>query len=151
VRARGWREDNLKPYLGLYGKYWPEEKIHALHLDSNIYVACSHGEAFCLPALDAKLCGNALVHVPWGGTADFADVGDIALPYELESVPERYQYRWEPGAKWASLDFTALVQTLCDIEPPRQYLQNARIAECSFEKVGALMRARVEAVLKGAT
>jgi glycosyltransferase involved in cell wall biosynthesis len=147
VRAMGWREENLKPHLGLYGKYWPEEKIQALHFESNIYVSSSHGEAYGLPSADAKLCGNALVHVPWGGTADFADGGDQALPYTLEPVPA--SYRWEPGAEWASLDFPGLVRALQQIAPPGVYLRNPYVESARFDLVGKLMRERVEAVLGG--
>jgi hypothetical protein len=147
VKANGWAVGNLKPHLGLYGKYWTEEKIHALHFESNIYVACSHGEAFCLPAFDAKLAGNAMVHVPWGGTADFASEGDVALPFELELVPA--SYRWEPGAKWASIDFAALVRALKDVSAPAKYERNAYVEGCRFDRVGALMRRRVESVLRG--
>lgn len=148
VRTNGWREDNLQPHLGLYGKHWPEDKIQALHFASNIYVSASHGEAFCLPAFDAKLCGNAMVHIPWGGTADFSDITDRPLPYELEPVPA--SYRWEPDARWASLDFPALVSALQQVGIPERYVRNDYVESCRLERVGALMRSRVEAVMKGA-
>ncbi|HEX9642304.1 MAG TPA: glycosyltransferase [Candidatus Krumholzibacteria bacterium] len=149
VRTNGWREDNLKPHLGLYGKHWPEDKIHALHFASNIYVSSSHGEAYGLPAFDAKLCGNRLIHIPWGGSADFSDAFDVALPYALEAVPA--SYRWEPGARWASLDFGALVTALRFVAVPPVYERNPRVEACRFDHVGRSMRERVEAVLKSSS
>lgn len=148
VRANGWRLENLKPHLALREEYWPEGKIHELHFASNIYVSSSHGEAFSLPAFDAKLCGNRLIHVPWGGTADFADVNDWGLPYELEAASD--SYRWEANAKWATLDFGALVHAIKNIQPPERYVRNAYVEACGFERVGKLMRERVEAVLRDA-
>ena len=147
VRKNGWTIENLAPALRLRENFWTEAQVEDLHLESNIYVSSSHGEAFGLPAFDAKLCGNRMVHVPWGGTKDFASEGDIALPFELERVPE--SYRWEPSAKWASLDFEALVSALQKVEVPTEFQRNAYVESARFDRVGALMRARVEEVMRG--
>lgn len=78
-----------------------DDKILKLHYDNTIYVCSSRGEAFALPAFDAKVAGNALVHVPYGGTADFENPEtDERVPFGMEPVHE--SYGWEPEAKWAS-------------------------------------------------
>lgn len=146
VRENGWRMENLKPHLALRSEHWTEAQIQELHYKSNIYVAASHGEAFCLPAFDAKVAGSRMVYTPWGGQSDFAEAGDVLVPYELEPVPA--SYRWEPGAQWASVDVAALSRALVEVKAPPRFVRGERVEAMRFERVGALMRERVERVLK---
>lgn len=142
VRKNGWREENLAPQLALREKFWTDAQIENLHLTSNIYVSSSHGEAFGLPAFDAKLAGNRMIYVPWGGTEDFADSGDIALPFELE--PASDTYRWEPGAMWARLDFEALVRALREVRAPEDHARNRHVERAREDVVGSLMKSRID-------
>jgi len=102
----------------------------------------------CLPAFDAKIAGNRLIHVPWGGTADFDDEDDYRLPFQMEPVP--VSYRWDTDAEWASLEFDELVWALSRAAAPWPFARNARVEACSVERVGALMKERVEAVIQRA-
>lgn len=148
VRERGWTLENAAGHLSLYGAHWGEQRILRLHFDSNIYVASSRGEAWCLPAFDAKLAGNRLVHVPFGGTADFAGPGDVPVPFVMGPVPK--SYGWEQDAMWADYQVHALAESLreaarsrVDPEVPAGFEQRF-----GFEAVGSLMRERVLAIQK---
>jgi glycosyltransferase involved in cell wall biosynthesis len=145
VRSNGWRGDRLPGRIHLPGGHWPEKGIQRLHFESNIYVSASSGEAWNLGAFDAKVAGNRLVHVPFGGTADFAGAGDVAVPYELAPVPPEYQ--WEAGAKWARVDVDDLRDALRVAEVPPAFVRGPWLDASEFSRVGALMRARAEAVL----
>ena len=115
-----------------------------LHLENNIYVSASHGEAWGLPAYDAKLAGNRLVYVAWGGVCDFAADEDIAVPCELE--PVHGSYRWEHGARWAGYQLSDLVEGLQRARLPESFARPAGFEEkFSMRAVGEKMRILVDA------
>lgn len=142
VRANGWTSENVRTKLFLVGGRVKRSKIVQLHFDNNIYVSASHGEAWCLPAFDAKLAGNSLVHVPFGGTADFAGANDLEVVWRSGAVPE--SYNWEPSALWAEPDFRSLCAALRRAAPPSAFLEPAGFEDrFSMRAVGTLMRERV--------
>lgn len=116
------------------------DQILKLHFENNIYLAPSSGEAWCLPAFEAKVAGNMVIHTPYGGTADFCDESDYALSYALKEVP--FSYGWPMGSKWAepNLEELSLFMHACD--PPAAF--GRRISErFSLPAVGVQMRARL--------
>lgn len=119
VLSNGWNEQNVRRFVSLLSGRVPRSRIIQLHFVNNIYVCASHGEAWCLPAFEAKLSGNTLVHVPFGGTADFCTEGDVSVPYELGPVPS--SYNWEPDAKWAQYRQSDLVAALKQAEVPERF------------------------------
>jgi glycosyltransferase involved in cell wall biosynthesis len=145
VRARGWHPDLVRHKVRIVDDHLTNDGIRRLHFDNNIYLACSHGEAWCLPAFDAKQAGNRLVHVGYGGTADFASEDDISVPYELEPVHE--SYAWEDGAQWASVDHHQLVAALRRAQPPDDYASSALDDRFRIDQVGELMRRRILSLL----
>jgi glycosyltransferase involved in cell wall biosynthesis len=126
----------------------PPDKMLKLHFDHNIYVAPSHGEAWCLPAFDAKQAGNALVHVDYGGTADFAAPTDIRVPWKLGDVDA--SYGWESGAQWATYALDDLVDALRRAEPPARYERPAALERFTMGAVGAQMARRLLEVTRQA-
>lgn len=119
----------------------PQDKILKLHFDHNIYVASSHGEAWCLPAYDAKLAGNRLVHVPYGGTADFCGPGDVEVPWRFGPVVK--SYNWEPDAQWAAYDVDDLARALKTVEAPERFEIPPGFERFTMQSVGWLMASRV--------
>lgn len=148
VKANGWTIKTLEKHLWLPGGHWAESEIIKLHFNSNIYVSASHGEGFGMPAFDAKVAGNRLIHVPFGGTHDFSDpaAGDIAIPCSPGPVPK--EYGWGEGAEWADYQFSQLVTALTVVIPPDEYRRGPALEGMKFQAVGALMRQRVNAVRK---
>jgi hypothetical protein len=142
VQKNGWTAENVGRGLWLPGAHWSNDEVTRLHFDSNIYVSSSRGEAFNFGAFDAKVSGNRMVHIPFGGTADFASPGDIAVAYELEPVPSEYQ--WEPEAKWASVSVGALSEALRRAAPPEAFVRDWGAERFEMQAVGKLMRERVE-------
>ncbi len=112
----GWTLKSASKHIALISGRLRRSKIVQIHHENNIYVSASSGEAWGLPAFDAKLAGNTLVYVPYGGVADFAEASDIAIPYELG--PAHPSYRWERDAKWASYRLEDLAEALKRAEPP---------------------------------
>lgn len=154
VRRNGWTSKQIAVHqnpmepppntvVTLLGGRIRRSRIVELHYRNNIYVCSSRGEAWCLPAFEAKLAGNRLVHVAYGGTADFADPGDIEVPYKLVDVPR--SYNWEPQAQWADFEQEALKRALIDAEPPERFaIPETFPQRFSQEAIGTQMR---EAVL----
>lgn len=139
VRANGWTMQTLNGKLEMISGRLSPNNLLKLHFDNNIYVCSSHGEAWCLPAFDAKCAGNRLVHIPWGGTADFADPEDVSVPYRLE--PAHPSYKWGEDARWADYNVDDLAIALRKVRPPTCYGRTVRFQErFSLEAVGERMR-----------
>jgi glycosyltransferase involved in cell wall biosynthesis len=133
-----WTGAKLRDHVSVDARRYPRSRILKLHFDHNIYVSSSHGEAHGLPAFEAKLAGNRLVHVPFGGTADFCDTEDVALAFDLEPVPRIYG--WEPDAQWASVDVSALAAALVKARAPEVFVRPSHYERVfGFEAVGRKM------------
>ncbi len=142
VKAHGWNAEKLAQHLWLPSGNWSESEILKLHFDSNIYVCASRGEAFCLPAFDAKVAGNAMILTGFGGAVDFAAPSDALIPYEMEPVPE--VYGWEPEAKWAVASVMSITRAMQMVEPPQTYARHPGLENFTLEAVGKKMRERIE-------
>jgi len=142
VTAKGWTAPLVAQRVKLITDQLGASQMVRLHYEHNIYVSAGHGEAWCLPAFDAKTAGNRLVHVPYGGTADFDDPDDVRVAYQLGPVDP--SYKWEEDAQWAQYDLADLVSALQAAEPPQSYERAAEF-EHKFElaAVGEVMRERV--------
>jgi glycosyltransferase involved in cell wall biosynthesis len=139
VQDNGWTMDNLQGHLSVIEGRLSAKAVLKLHFDNNIYVSPSHGEAWCLPAFDAKVAGNALVHVPYGGTADFACAGDEEVPFRM--APAHPSYKWGEGAQWADYDVEDLGEALRRVCAPSSYWRQPGFEqEFSLEAVGRRMK-----------
>jgi glycosyltransferase involved in cell wall biosynthesis len=120
----------------------PPGGIVKLHFDHNIYVSSSHGEAWCLPAFDAKLSGNRMIHVPYGGTADFDSEDDVRIAYQPGPVDP--SYHWTEGAAWAEYSLADLAAALAAVRAPTGFVRpDSFAARFSLAAVGAQMAERV--------
>jgi glycosyltransferase involved in cell wall biosynthesis len=146
VRKNGWTWNNLKGKLLFVSGRLPDSVITKLHFDHNIYVACSHGEAWCLPAFDAKLAGNALIHVPYGGTRDFSDPEDVQVPFVMG--PAHPSYRWVDGSAWADFSVDDLSAALRIAAPPAAYDRSRQVLNFASAAIGERMRASVLRIVR---
>lgn len=142
VKQNGWTMAALAGKLEMVEGRTGRDQIVRLHFENNIYVSPSHGEAWCLPAFDAKCAGNRLVHVPYGGTDDFDDPTDVRVPFRM--APAHPSYRWGDGAQWADCEVDELAACLRRVEPPAAYGHSQSFVEgFSAAAVGRKMRALV--------
>ncbi len=141
VIANRWTPERITERVQLREGRFPRPQILRMHYYNNIYVAPSHGEAWCLPAFEASLAGNALVYTPTGGIMDFAAPTDIPITL-TDSVPVPRSYNWESDARWAGYDLSSLVAALQRASAPRSH-QGQDLSRFSSEAIGALMRERV--------
>lgn len=133
-----WKPGAVRDHVTIDTRRYPYSKILQLHFDHNLYVLPSHGEAWALPAFAAKLAGNRLVHVPYGGSADYCETEDVAVPYRMEGVHP--SYGWEPDAEWAGYSIEALAGALRKAEPPSAYVRPAHYERAfGMETVGRQM------------
>lgn len=145
-----WTRETFDRHVQLIGERLPADQILKLHFTNNIYVSAGHGEAWCLPAFDAKVAGNRLVHVGFGGTADFAGQGDLGVPWTLG--PVHSSYKWEPGAQWAEYDPQDLTAALRAAVPPAQHERPPQFEErFSMRAVGEQMLRNVLQVAESCT
>ncbi len=133
-----WDAGRLAEQVQVDLRRYPRSKILKLHYDHNLYVQSSHGEAWGLPAFEAKLAGNRLVHVPFGGSADYAEPSDVAIPWSLG--PVHPAYRWEREAEWAEFQVDALAEALHKATAPTEYERPAHYERVfGFDAVGRQM------------
>lgn len=139
----GWSLSSLRDHIQLLDGRIKRSMICKLHYENNIYVSASHGEAFGLPAFDAKLAGNAMVYVPYGGVADLAEDSDIQIPWSFG--PADPSYRWEHGAQWAHYLIEDLSEGLKRARVPDEFRRPERFEqEFSLAAVGRKMRDLVD-------
>lgn len=120
--------------------------ILRLHYENNVYVCSSHGEAWCLPAFEAKVAGNRMVHVPYGGTADFAAEGDVAIDWVLAPVPPEANYGWNRDAQWAEFEVSDISKALLGVKVSAAYRPDWFEKRFSAPAVGNLMKLRIVAL-----
>lgn len=146
IQEGKWNRSQLQSKLTVLDGNLRRDQILKLHFDNNIYVAPSCGEAWCLPAFEAKLAGNRLIHVPFGGTQDFSESSsDIALDHFFEDVPS--SYGWQEGAQWAQIHTETLCTALRDVSVPVVYRRPDNFDErFSMGAVGHLMRYRLREI-----
>jgi hypothetical protein len=102
VQSNGWTEALIDRFVQFHCEVWTEDQITALHAWGDINISSSRGEGWNMPARDAKLAGNRLVHVPSGGSEDFAGVYD--LPVRITGYgPSPFS-----GVVWAQFDPNSL-------------------------------------------
>lgn len=141
--APHWTAKQAAERIVLLSGRGPRTGIIELHYRNNIYVASSHGEAWCLPAFEARMAGNALVAVPYGGMCDFMPAdGDPALsivePSGLEPVDG--SYRWPEGSEWCAFSVEALGEALRRAQAPKQFQFAAELGQFEMRRVGVQMR-----------
>jgi len=126
VADNGWTKENYSQKLRIATKKLSDEKLLELHRLNNIYVTCSHGEAWDLPAFDARAAGNRLVYTGYGGAEDYAGEEDmrIALHQLIAGKPDlepvHSGYGWEPTAMWATCTIAEIRAALRLASPPRR-------------------------------
>lgn len=135
-----WAEESAAAKIQIMSGFFNRSQIIKLHYMNNIYVSPSCGEAWGLPAFEAKVAGNKLVHVPWGGTQDFAGPDDIEIGHTMESPPK--SYGWE-DTKWASASVDQIATALKKAEPGRFARSPEFDNRFSLASVGALMKERI--------
>jgi len=143
AKNNGWTAETFAQHVKIFNARKPRSEIIALHFYNNIYVSASHGEAWGLPPFEAKLAGNAMVHVPYGGTCEFADPKlDVTVPIHM--APVDASYGWETTAQWADYEIADLALALQRVKPPTEYAVHPGLERFSLKHVGLEMR---EAVL----
>jgi glycosyltransferase involved in cell wall biosynthesis len=137
-----WSAEKVAERVILLSGRGPRTGIIELHYRNNIYVCSSHGEAWCLPAFEALVSGNALVAVPYGGVVDFMPPDkqvtlSVVLPSGMELVPE--SYRWPPGTEWCGFTVDALADALRRATVPARFEIPEHIQRFEMARVGAQM------------
>lgn len=142
AESSGWSREQMFKQLTPIDGHLRADQILKMHFENNIYLAPSSGEAWCLPAFEAKVAGNAVIHTPYGGTSDFCASSDPALSFEMGAVP--MTYGWPTGSQWAVPHWDDFVQELQNCDAPKEYVRPPDFeARFSLSAVGKLMRARL--------
>jgi glycosyltransferase involved in cell wall biosynthesis len=146
VQAMGWTPERFEQRVRIVTRTMTEEKIAKLHADNNIYVSCSHGEGWDMPAFDARCAGNRLVYTGWSGPAEFAGEDDARVwRGRIPMEPVHPGYVWEANAGWAQCPVPDLRVALRAAEPPKRRVHPPEFCRrYGFGAVGARMARRIE-------
>lgn len=156
VISNGWTDANYAERLRIVTKKISDPQLAEVHRMNNVYVTCSHGEAWDLPAFDAKVAGNRLVFTGWGGAEDYAEPrrGDVAISPSglmlhpaLDSV--HAGYGWEPNATWCvNPTVPNIMAALRAAEPPTVRMQSPGLyGEFGEHVVGRMMVKSIESIV----
>jgi len=96
VRAMGWTAERAAKALFVTAKNLPAAAMRGMHRSGDVYVTLSRGEGFDMPAYDAALSGNAVVHVPSGGPESYCSA-TYRVPTS-GTVPTHPFYGWPEGS-----------------------------------------------------
>jgi hypothetical protein len=67
---RLYRDESLYPPVVVITDYLSEEMLDRLHATGHCFVLPSHGESWCIPAMDAMGFGNPIIVSNWGAFPD---------------------------------------------------------------------------------
>lgn len=118
VKANGWTSEHMDRLIRVVSDKLSDADIEQIHARNNIYVSSGLGEAWDIPAFEAKLAGNRLVTVGFGGSGEYRELDDVQLVYESEAVHPGYH--WEPDARWAKVSVELLAEGLRQVKPPKE-------------------------------
>jgi glycosyltransferase involved in cell wall biosynthesis len=142
VREKGWTAESFAQRVRVTTKKLTEEQITNLHRENNIYVDCSHAEAWALPAFDARCAGNVLVTTSFGGAREYGGEGDMCIENALE--PVHPGYGWELNAEWCACPVDQLQGALRAVRPPLRRVHPPGLYDRFGQAaVGAQMKALV--------
>lgn len=137
VVSNGWTAEALDRRVRIISERITEADIEALHQRNNIYVSSGLGEAWDIPSFDAKLAGNRMVYVGFGGPEDFASEGDVRVPFDMGPVHPGYD--WEPDAQWAKVRTEDMAAALRTAEPQRRMTPPEYCRQFSYQATGQRM------------
>ena len=69
--VRKYRDNSLYPKVIFTTGYVSNDEIYGLHASCDVFVTTSHGEAWCLPAMDALGFGNHVIAPNFGPFVDY--------------------------------------------------------------------------------
>jgi hypothetical protein len=118
VRAQGWTPENVASRVRVSTKQMTERELARVHEQNNIYVSVSAGEAWDLPAFDAVVAGNALVHTGYGGSSEYGAYARAQYSVAWELGPVDPSYGWEPEARWAAVHVEDVKEMLREVATP---------------------------------
>lgn len=121
VKANGWTSAHIDRLVRVVDKKLTNADMEKLHKSNNIYVSAGLGEAWDLPAFDAKMAGNRLVYVGYGGPSEYAESSDVQVDWS-EMAGVHAFYGWEPGAQWADVSAAQLAEALKKATAPSDRL-----------------------------
>jgi glycosyltransferase involved in cell wall biosynthesis len=142
-----WSAAEARRRIQIVDEEASQDDIRMMHAMHNIYVSASHGEGWEMPAFDAVLSGNTLVHVPYGATDDWAPSSSIRVPYGMASIPSWFcrANGWPSDAEWAWCSVDALAEALQRATPSASV--DADMSAYTVERVAALMHRNLEELL----
>lgn len=146
VRERGWTSEHLDRLVRIIYDRISEEDIQRLHEKNNIYISSGLGEAWDIPAFEARLAGNRIVAVGFGGPSEYMSEDDVLVKRSIG--PVHSQYDWEPDAQWARVATEDMAKAMKLAEPPKFRMVPPELCQLfSHYAVGRRMALSIKQVL----
>jgi glycosyltransferase involved in cell wall biosynthesis len=89
-------------HIGLMSGIISEEEMINIYRFASAFATASHGEGFCLPAVQAMSCGKPVIAAGWSAFQDFPV---IDVRFDLSYVPESVRLPgYDCSQQWAQVD-----------------------------------------------
>ncbi|MFA5759038.1 MAG: glycosyltransferase [Clostridia bacterium] len=149
---RRFENDKLYPPIIIITNRLSEKQLADLHNNCTTYVATSHGESWCMPAVDAICAGNKVVAPRLGGFVDYVgpECGYLLNTYlgpaygERRTVPRLYT----SNDHWYNIDVLQLQEVLRKIYDHKERLcdpyYDQHLTRFSSKNVGLRMLGHIE-------
>lgn len=148
VKANGWTAEHIDRLVRVVDKRLTNEDMEKIHKTNNIYVSAGLGEAWDLPAFDAKMAGNRLVYVGYGGPSGYAESSDVVVEWDSMTDVHPF-YGWEPGAKWADVSAAQLADAMKKAVPPlARLVPQSYCRQYGLLSVGLIMEGYIQELAK---
>lgn len=128
-----------------------ETDMCSLHNTADCFVACSYGEAWCIPAMDAMGFGKTPIVTGWGGFTGYIsnETGWLVNSHQdmVFGLDHQFTDLYTADETWASIDIVDLRRcmreafTNHDLRNQKSLKGISRAFDFSHEEVGALMKA----------
>jgi len=143
------------PNIKILDGFMSESEISRLYEDTDAYVSLHRAEGFGLTIADAMSRGIPVIATGYSGNIDFCNSDVRLVAYALRHVGhDRPRYRsedvWaEPDLEDATSAFTEMVSHHASWVRKALRARQRLQSEFSLQRVGALMKARIELIERG--
>lgn len=151
-----FKDESYYPKIALMTDYMPNKHINSLHATGDVFVTASHGEAICLPFLDALGFGNPAIVPYYSSFPDYYVDKDLVVDSNesvVFGVPNAPPGIYTADEKWGNISLPHMVEVLRYAnehiaalkDKNNVWRRQERVNDLSYQKVGQRLKDIIDA------